>query len=384
MATAIRPLGLSAVLGLAAALAAAGEPLPLALSPGPHPVGFRVLNRRDSTRRGQDGALRAVQVGVWYPAVPDPAAPALRYGDYVRVATRERDLAALAPAAEEDALARYRTFLAGNGLSPAGIDEWLQAPMLARAEARAAAGRFPVLLLAAGMGGAVQDQAALGESLAGHGYVVATTPSPVRLGSRMESEADVPVMAEEQARDLEVALEAVAARSVSDAARVGLIGYSFGARPALLLAGRHPGFRALVSLDGGIGSAAAKGWLAPRALDRAALQTPILHVYEETDEDARPDFDLLASLSRAPRTLAKVDGLRHLDFITFGLASSSLASLGGPDEGKAAALRAVFALIGAFVDAYVRGDGGAWREIAAGKGAGGASPVRVTPFGSRR
>jgi len=373
-------LGAAGPAVLAAAVAVPGVggaegPAILALSPGPLPVGFRVLARRDPGRRLADGSLRPVQVAAWYPAAASPAAP-MTYGDYVRVSARERTLTALAPAEEEAAMARYRAFLVSNGLPAAGVEDWLGMPMLARPEVPAAGGRFPIVLLAAGTGGAVQDQAALAESLAGHGYVVATTPSPLRLGARMESDADVPVMAEDQARDLDIALAALGSPAMSDATRAAVVGYSFGARPALLLVGRRPSLRALVSLDGGIGSAAAPGWLSARALDRAAVRTPILHVYEENDEDARPDFALLASLRRAPRTLARVDILRHLDFITLGLATSSLPSLGGPEEARRAALGAVFDLTRAFLDAHVKEDEQAWRAAAA------APSLHIVPFGS--
>jgi dienelactone hydrolase len=357
------------------------ETPPLAVDPGPRPVGFRVLNQRDATRRLADGAIRPVQVSLWYPASDHATGPTLTYRDYVLVAAREKTLAPSTSEGERQGVEGYRAFLGRNGVPAAGIDEWLPAPMRARLEAPSAAGRFPVVLLAQGMGGAVQDQAALGELLASHGYVVATTPSPVRLGAKMESDADVPAMAEEQARDLEVALSAVAPRAVADPSRTAVVGYSFGARPALLLAGRHPQWRALVSLDGGIGSADAKGWLAPRLLDRAALRTPILHVYEEADENARPDFDLLASLAGAPRTLARVDGLRHLDFITFGLASATMPSLGSADLRRAAALRAVFALTRGFLDAHVAGRPESWAEATDARALGGL--VRVTPFGRR-
>jgi dienelactone hydrolase len=358
----------------------AADRAPLTLAPGPHPVGFRVFNQRDSTRHLADGSLRPVQVSVWYPAADGATSARLTYRDYVLVAAREKTLAPLGADGESQALEGYRAFLGRNGVPAAGIDDWLEAPMLAHADALPGSGRFPIILLAQGMGGAVQDQAALGESLASYGHVVATTPSPVRLGARMESDADVPAMAEEQARDLEVALSAVAPRAMADPARMAVIGYSFGARPALLLAGRHPAWRALISLDGGIGSAQAKGWLAPRALDRGALRTPILHVYEEADDSVRPDFDLLASLVRAPRTLARVDGLRHLDFITFGLASATLPSLGATDARRAAALRAVFALTRGFIDAHVSDKPEAWRDATDARALGGL--VRVTPFGS--
>ncbi|HET6898488.1 MAG TPA: dienelactone hydrolase family protein [Vicinamibacteria bacterium] len=361
--------------------ALAAGPAPLALDPGPHSVGFRVFNHRDASRRLADGSLRPVQVSVWYPATDRASGPTVTYRDYVLVAARAKTLAPLSADGERQALEGYRAFLGRNGVPASGVDEWLAAPMLAHPDAPSAAGRYPVVLVGQGMGGAVQDQAALGESLASHGYVVATTPSPVRLGTKMESEADVPAMAEEQARDLEVALAVVAPRGVADPTQVAVIGYSFGARPALLLAGRHPSWRALVSLDGGIGSAEAKGWLAPRALDRGALHVPILHVYEEEDENARPDFELLSSLVHAPRTLARAAGLRHLDFITFGLASATLPALGGADSRRAATLRAVFALTRGFLDAHVAGRSEAWPRAVDESTRGGQ--VRVSPFGSR-
>jgi dienelactone hydrolase len=360
----------------------------LMLSLGPHAVGFRVVNHRDAERRLADGALRPVQVSLWYPAAAATATPAMRYRDYVAVAARERTLDALDARQEADSLAAYRAFLRGNGLSDPAIDAWLDAGMLASREVAAERGRFPIVLIAPGSGGAVQDEAALGEALASHGYVVAVTPSPLRLGARMESEADVPVVAAEQARDLEIALALTAQRSSADPARAAVVGYSFGARPALLLASRRAEIRALVSLDGGIGSRAAKDWLPAAALDRRAFRTPLLHVFEETDEASVPDFTLIASLSAAPRTLVKVAGLRHLDFITFGLAAASLPALGAPQpERLGTGLRAAFMFTQAFLDAYVRDERAAWESlVSSARAPGGELPsgiLQVIPFGDR-
>jgi dienelactone hydrolase len=318
-----------------------------------------------------------VQVSVWYPAQPGSAAAPLRYRDYVLVAGSEATLAALDAAGEKAALERYAGFLERNGVPRAGIDEWLETPLRAVRDAAAAPGPFPLVLLAQGLGGAVQDQAALGEHLASHGYVVATTPSPVRLGAGMESEADVLPLAREQARDLDLARERVQGLAGVDGTRVALAGYSFGGRAALLMAGPGANRRALVSLDGGIGTAAAPAWLPPSAFDRAALRVPLLHIHTEGDPAAVPDLTLLRSLRRAPRTLARLDGMAHLDFITYGVASALLPSLGASGrEARAERLQAAFTLARAFLDTHVKGEAGAWEAAAA------AAPgfVRVTPL----
>jgi predicted dienelactone hydrolase len=348
-------------------------------------VGFEVFAYRDGERKAADGGLRPVQASVWYPALRPSARGALRYRDYVLVSAAERTLSALPAAESAEALAGYRAFLERNGVPAAGVDAWLDTAMNATQGAVEASGAFPVVLIAQGMGGAVHDQAALAEFLASHGYVVATTPSPVRLGGHMESDMDVLPMARDQARDLEIALERVRERRRAGAAPVGLVGYSFGARPALLLAPRL-GARALVSLDGGIGSSQARGWLPARALDRSGVRTPLLHVYEDADESMTPDFALLATLSGAPRTLAKIEGMRHLDFITYGAAAATLPALGAPDPARLGQrVAAAFALTRAFLDAHLKGDAKAWDAFAADPAAAGLAPglVSVRPFGRR-
>src|SRR5262249_55319660 len=89
---------------------------PLAWSPGPPPVGFRVVDYGDSERHMPDGSLRPIQASLWYPA-RQAGAPAMRYRDYVLLTARERTLAAPDARQESDALAAYRAFLGRNGLS---------------------------------------------------------------------------------------------------------------------------------------------------------------------------------------------------------------------------------------------------------------------------
>lgn len=340
-------------------------PLWARLVPGPHPVGFTVLGRRDEARKRSDGSARPVQVAVWYPASRAPGGAQgtlLRYEDYVRVSAAETTLAELPPAEMEAALARYRAFLSSQGLPEAGIALWMEAPLFARRDAPAAPVPFPLVLVAQGNGGAVPDQAVLGEFLASHGFVVATTPSPVRLGDVLESDRDVLPLAEAQARDLAFALDLLRKDRRVDARRVGVVGYSFGARSALLLAAREPAVRALVSLDGGIGTASGGDWLGPKALDRARFATPILHLYEDTETFMAPDFTLLDSLGASAQVRVKVDALRHYDVITLGFAQASVPELGAaPAETGALAdrLLAVLTYTLRFLQAQVSGQAAA-------------------------
>ncbi|HZJ70276.1 MAG TPA: hypothetical protein VFF36_05040, partial [Planctomycetota bacterium] len=169
------------------ALVLAAAPPPLAVDPGPLPVGFTVIRKTDTSRKLNEKEPWPVEIGLWYPAAS--GGEPLRYRDYVAL---------------DGEVEGYRKFLRGNGvMTEAGIDAWLDAPLLARRDARARPGRFPVVLIGGGMGGALADQAVLAEHLASRGYVVATTPSPVRLGVPMESDADVLPMAQAQQRDLE-------------------------------------------------------------------------------------------------------------------------------------------------------------------------------------
>jgi dienelactone hydrolase len=334
------------------------------LEPGPHAVGFTVVDLRDPARHAPAGAGRPVQVSLWYPA-RDGAAPPLRYADLVLVSASAATLATPNAASATGTLARYRGFLTSNGIPDTAATAWLDAPLLARRDARAAGGRFPLVLLAAGNGGAVEDQGVLGEFLASHGYVVATTPSPARLGDRMESDADVLPMARAQAADLAFALQALRRDPRVDATRLAVVGYSFGARSGLLLAAREPAVRAFVSLDGGIGNASAGPWLGPGDLDRAAFHVPLLHVYEDEDPALKPDFTLLDALA-APQWRVKIPGLGHMDLITLGFASATLPAMGTKSADRAALetrLATAFGTTLRFLDAQVKGDAAARQRL---------------------
>ena len=134
--------------------------------------------------------------------------------------------------------------------------------------------------------------------------------------------------AEMQAADLASAVSVVAARLPADTTVVGVVGYSFGARSALLLAMGNPRVRALVSLDGGIGTATGVESLRQASSYAAEAELPpVLHFYERLDSFMLPEFSLLRSLRTPSLTLREVHHVRHAQFTTYGLATARLPGL---------------------------------------------------------
>jgi dienelactone hydrolase len=177
---------------------------------------------------------------------------------------------------------------------------------------------FPLVLIGQGNWHDALDQAVLAEIVASHGFVVATVPSPT-IKSPMKTADDVGPFAQRQAEELLTAATRLAELGVADISRMAVIGHSFGARAALLLAMHDVRVKALVSLDGGIGTATAQDSFSRAPwFSREAGQAPILHFYEKADPAMVPDFTLLQSLPARALTLRELKGLGHAHFSTLG------------------------------------------------------------------
>lgn len=336
-------VALAAVL-LLAQVQASTIPLPQGaggIPAGPWSVGFVTLAVRDSA-----GERAPFTAGIWYPARGDVTRH-LTYRDYV-----------LADAGAED-LDGLVAFLASQGAPAAAVRDWLEEPMLATPAAAPAGGRHPVVLMAQGNGQTLHDQAPLSEYLASQGYVVATAPSPMRRTGPLTDESQVGARAAEQAADLGLLLAAVVRRPDAAQGRFGVVGHSFGARAALLLAMYDSAVAALVSLDGGIGTAAGRASLeAAPGFRTTAVRAPILHLYQELDDLMAPDFGLLRSLDRADRWLVSVPAMHHHQFTSLGAAAADHPRLRGATKAtaeSAASYAAVARATRDFLAAYLRG-----------------------------
>jgi len=325
---------LAAVGSLAAAAALAASPtrpptapaLWAGLAPGPFQVGYQRLETDEGP------------VDTWYPAVP--GGEALRFAAYLG----------------DDEAAGLSNFLAGAGIPASTIDSLFDSPLFAARGAPPLDGPFPVVLVGQGNGESVIDQVVLCEYLASRGYVVASTPSPTR-ETPLEREDQVGEFAERQADALSAALGVVSASLPADTNTVAAVGHSFGARAALLLAMRDSRVRALVSLDGGIGTATAvEAFRTAPSFDPAAQLPPILHFYEGLDAFMTPDFSLLESLRAETLTLEPTTALHHVHFTTYGFAAAAfpaIATVTHAAPGTAESVRDVARRTAAFLAAHL-------------------------------
>lgn len=266
------------------------------LTPGPHPVGYRRLETANGV------------VHAWYPAAAGGGPLAFRnvLGD------------------DGEALT---SFLTGAKVDSATITGLLESPLYAGASPAPLREAFPLVLVAQGNGEDAGDQVVLCEYLASRGLVVASTPSPM-LQTPLTREDQVGELAERQAVDLAAAVGPVAAFTGADTLRLGAVGHSFGARAALLLAMSHPGLRALVSLDGGIGTATAvEAFRTAPSFDESAPLPPMLHFYEKLDAFMAPDFGLLESLHASSLALRSTTAMHHVHFTTYGFAAGAFPTL---------------------------------------------------------
>src|SRR6185503_13939941 len=146
---------------------------------GEYGVGYRVLNGTPT-------------VHVWYPSSARAQARPMRLADYL-----------------DDKGTATAAFLSGAGIPRAAVDSFLNVEGWAVREVAPLSRAFPVLLVAQGNAQRAFDQAKLCELLARHGFIVATTPSPM-LRTPMERLDQMAPLAEEQAKDLLQALTRVA------------------------------------------------------------------------------------------------------------------------------------------------------------------------------
>ena len=140
--------------------------------PGPYPVGLRVVNQYDPSRKSpvvagdhskpaESDKGRPLQTLIWYPALPS-SIKSMKVGDYVALADTE-----ISFGVRDQEHNKWRTRLKSS----------FDVPLWAVRDAKMADGHYPVLIYAPSDSSIAWENSDLCEYLASHGYLVLASPS---------------------------------------------------------------------------------------------------------------------------------------------------------------------------------------------------------------
>ncbi|TGE07667.1 dienelactone hydrolase family protein [Hymenobacter fodinae] len=295
------------------------------LAPGPHHVGVRIVQQYDYARgyKGNTDLVtgkpttgeraRPMQTLVWYPAQKGGAP--VRYAEYVRSEATDENFT-LTEAQADAFLASKRQWFSAK-VGPKQAQTLLDQRMWAVRNAPAVAGKFPVIIYAAGGGGAAHENADLCEYLASHGYLVLASRN---LGTRTRNINIDEEGLESTARDIEFLLAYAQTLPQADMAHVAATGWSWGGLANALAASRDSRIKALVSFDGTQQREFAK------AVSRTQLNVPWLYVQRRPESVRELSANgmetssiLLNEAKYADLYHVVMNPMEHPDFMSLGL-----------------------------------------------------------------
>jgi hypothetical protein len=323
---------------------------------GEHPVGFRILEAFDTARNGFDTGLqnrgRPLHIFLWYPAIASGSQPAT-YGMYLEAlhGAQRAAFAGIKPIPDgAKILAEHITELGGPKDASAVVDTLAARRVMARLNAKHAAGRFPLIIFPDYRAPATMSN--LAERLASHGYVVASHATFAATDPEYRAGLEG---VESVANDTLFTLNEVSKLACVDQARTGAIGLGIAASSQLTAIMRSARFSALVSLDGGIPTQFEDGILKRTPyFDLTSVSIPILAIMS-FHETVKPE--LWSQYRYADRYLLRFPGVTEFEFHNFGAWTKEFPGIVGKSSGDAALGNDWAArYISAFFDAHLKLD----------------------------
>ncbi|OAI42665.1 hypothetical protein AYO41_00585 [Verrucomicrobia bacterium SCGC AG-212-E04] len=331
--------------------AAGQEPLLWgSLKPGAHAVGYRSLYQLDQTRR-YDPAFttdpaeqpayrpRPILICIWYPAQKTSAKP-MEYRQYLDVPSDDPQLASFVQRLTyhiRDVVCEETIGKSPAKLTPseaAAFERLMATKTVAVKDAPAAEGRFPVVIYHPGVDGTPEDNSALFEYLASHGYVVLSShyqgTDDVKGGG-----GDLPCTF----RDMEFLSRYARGLAFADADRLGAMGHSYGAWSIFAWAAEpDSALRAFITLDSGleydsVETSGVESLQHHMKANKETIRAPSLRF---ASAERKANFDYLESyLKYTPHYEATVAALKHNDYLTHGAMGPALLPEKWPDAKKA-------------------------------------------------
>jgi dienelactone hydrolase family protein len=336
------------------------SPFQFLQKPGPYPVGLKVVNQYDPSRKfpvtpdrpeahGRQGS-RPLQTLIWYPALQSSSKP-MTVEDYVELADREIHFDT--PDQEHN---KWRRRLK----SSFDISLW------AVRDAKPVEQRYPVVIYAPSDSSIAWENADLCEYLASHGYVVLATPS---LGPSTRDMTDDLAGIDTQALDISFLISYADTLPDTDSSKVAVVCFSWGGMSSLFAAARDPRIRVLAEMDGSMryypGLVAKAGSIHPEQLNVPLLfftsnRENFIEDVEHSDMDMT-GHNVLNEWTHADAMTVNMLGMSHPEFCSmcqrWPLGEEQIADYGREDANTSYSCVALYAL--QFLNAYVKHDAAA-------------------------
>ena len=337
--------------------------------PGPYPVGFRVVEQYDLSRAYRDATdpytgeatsgtrARPIQTLIWYPAAHGTGV-AMSAGNYLRLAATADDFSQTA--AERTRLEAAYLDSRVSVLTPQRGQAELAAVMMARRDARASVGKFPVIIYAPSFRAPAFENADLCEYLASQGYVVIASPSTGQGPDGMKDDLEG---VEAQVDDIQYLIGYAHTLPQADILHLAVMGYSWGGLANVMAAAKDSRIGALVSLDGSVRSY-------PDVIDQSRFLTPdritaaLLYLaatprqIEDLPADMNQDRSFLNRIKYADLYRVTLAPYVHANFsVMLGQRFLPDNSYGNYDKAELSTANGwLETYVRRFLDAYLKGD----------------------------
>lgn len=319
------------------------------LKPGQHAVGFRLQYKLDHSREYDPEFVtdttrfpvhrpRPIMIALWYPAQKTNASR-MTYRQYLDISPGPGPLVPFASRLESalrDVVGEETTGNEPRAMTPAetaAFEQLLGTKTFAVNNAPTASGKFPVILYHPGTGGTYEDNSALFEYLASHGYIVVSSAYPDPDAYAVSIGGDIAG----SFADLDFLVTFARALPNADVDRVGVMGHSYGAWVSFAWAANVGSpVRALITLDSGF------------EYDSLSAGPELLRLHMKRNErniraatlrvastERHPHFEYLDPyLKFVPRYEASITSLTHNDYLTHGAIRPDLIPEKWPDARK--------------------------------------------------
>ena len=300
---------------------------------GPYEIGFKFERQFDHARpfqnpndeQGKPITLRGrpMQMFIWYPAEASKNAKPMRYEEYLYLNDTDSEPWQWREERKQAVLQNYAQELEpfGGNLQPL-----LATATAAVTDAKAATGKFPLVIFGAGGGTGGHVYSVLCEYLASHGYVaIAHTALGLQKGERWPFDMRG---IETQMRDLNFILNYAYRLPNVDADKLALASWSAGGVAQALLQMQNTEVDALLSLDAATGYEYGRDLMKQSPwFDLKKMNVPYLHMHGELPPryNVPKNFEFYDSLAVAAAYLLAFRKMVHSDFIaSYGFVQHTL------------------------------------------------------------